>query len=180
MHQRTFLSWFTHMALLRGGTEWNCSNLLCKHSRAVWRCVCVCTSPHEAKPERYLTIHRSLMRTRQAAPHPFPTQHHPVLLCVSSLYVSISLAQPQVPLCFDVSQLHLLRLSGLQMFSCSFFFHLHIEGLAWFLSAAFNVYGCKSTRATSSFVYSLVLVGGFFLILCKYLEYFRAAAAAVP
>lgn len=23
----TFLSWFTHMALLRGGTEWNCSNL---------------------------------------------------------------------------------------------------------------------------------------------------------
>lgn len=119
MHQRTFLSWFTHMALLRGGTEWNCSNLLCKHSRAVWRCVClsVCVCGCVYKPPRGKTgavSHHSSLPHEDTAGRSSSVSHSTPSrppLCFLSLRVhqARSASGPSLFWCLSASSLKVIR-----------------------------------------------------------------------
>ena len=51
---------YTHGTVLRRGTGWNCSNLLCKHMVCVCVCVCVCVRERDPRRKtRPLTHHSS-------------------------------------------------------------------------------------------------------------------------
>lgn len=94
--------------LLRWGTEWNCSNLLCKHTSGVCVCVCVCVSLRPQEANQTPTHYSSSPHEEEAVlPLSLP---YPSILLVSFTTCNISahpLPPPSVPrvlLRFDVLQ----------------------------------------------------------------------------
>lgn len=134
--------------------------------------MCVYKTPG-GKPDHCLTIHFPLMRKEQTSLYPFLAPHSLLFVCFThSLFECLSafslFLMPPAFRCPSASSINASRPPSFCFMVL--FFPLWIDAGLCLLSAACNVYVCKSVHVLSVYVYSLVLEGGTSYFLHKHLS----------
>lgn len=113
-----------HTSLLYCGTEWNCPNLLYKHSG----CVCACLSKIPGgKPDCKLSIYFPVKSKQQSSHHSFLTPHQASILVATLCYTGISESPLPISSCVLMSFTYLhkcLHWFTILCFLCSFTNHI--------------------------------------------------------